>query len=196
MWGRPASPRPAGLGMVPLGIVFHVDVPYRFLRNVGGKNHRNRPPTACTVISNRQRDRFENAVRDDSDRFPAFPENITSREYPRDFKPTNILKYDGKQDPQQWLRCYSVAIEKTLKQVFVENFQGSMISTGTRHDLSHVKQVENETLRSYTHCFFDTRATIANIVNEEVIRCIRTGLATKKTYREFGRNLPTIVIEL
>ena len=31
-------------------------------------------------------------------------------EYPKDFKPTNIQKYDGKQDPAQWLRLYSTTI--------------------------------------------------------------------------------------
>ncbi|RLM69412.1 hypothetical protein C2845_PM17G05580 [Panicum miliaceum] len=57
-------------------------------------------------------------------------------------------------------------------------------------------EVENETLRLYTRRFFDTLATIANIADEDVIRCFRNGLATKKTYREFRRNLPTIVVQL
>jgi hypothetical protein len=30
---------------------------------------------------------------------------------PEGFKPIGITKYDGKQAPQQWLRCYSMAIE-------------------------------------------------------------------------------------
>jgi hypothetical protein len=29
----------------------------------------------------------------------------------------------------------------------------------------------NETLRSYTRCFFDTSATIANITDEDIIHC-------------------------
>jgi hypothetical protein len=37
---------------------------------------------------------------DDSDRFPAFTRNITSYDYPREFKPVDINKYDGKQDPR------------------------------------------------------------------------------------------------
>ena len=30
--------------------------------------------------------------------------------YPKDFKPTNIQKYNGKQDPAQWLRLYSTTV--------------------------------------------------------------------------------------
>jgi hypothetical protein len=80
--------------------------------------------------------------------------------------------YDRKQDPRQWIRCYSIAIEvsggsnstkafyfpvaleseplmwleslkpnsidswEDLKRAFIDNFQGSMIRAGTRHDLS------------------------------------------------------------
>jgi hypothetical protein len=31
--------------------------------------------------------------------------------FPKDFKLVRIPKYDGKQDPRQWLCCYSVTIE-------------------------------------------------------------------------------------
>jgi hypothetical protein len=31
--------------------------------------------------------------------------------YPKEFKPAEIPKYDGNQDPRQWIRCYSIAIE-------------------------------------------------------------------------------------
>jgi hypothetical protein len=48
---------------------------------------------------------------DDNDHFPAFTTNITDKSYPKDFKPIEILRYDGKQDPRRWIRCYSVAIE-------------------------------------------------------------------------------------
>ncbi|RLM77907.1 putative polyprotein [Panicum miliaceum] len=59
-----------------------------------------------------------------------------------------------------------------LKRAFIDNFQGSMIRVGTRHDLSQVKQEMNETLRSYTWCFFEMHATIANITDEDVISLI------------------------
>ena len=45
-----------------------------------------------------------------SDRFPALSRVFDNIEYPKDFKPTNIQKYDGKQDPAQWLRLYSTAV--------------------------------------------------------------------------------------
>jgi len=48
------------------------------------------------------------------DRFPAFSQNINYAEYPPQFNPANLQnlhKYDGKQDPCQWLRIYSTAIE-------------------------------------------------------------------------------------
>ena len=36
-----------------------------------------------------------------SDRFPALSSAFDNVVYPKDFKPTNIQKYDGKQDPAQ-----------------------------------------------------------------------------------------------
>jgi hypothetical protein len=32
---------------------------------------------------------------------------------PEKFKPLGITKYDAKQDPVQWLRCYALSIENT-----------------------------------------------------------------------------------
>jgi hypothetical protein len=64
------------------------------------------------IIKARRRDRtdrYHNA--DDSDCFPAFTSNITDWSYPKDFKPVGIPKYDGKQDPRQWIRCYFITIE-------------------------------------------------------------------------------------
>ena len=40
---------------------------------------------------------------DNSDHFQALSKGFDNIEYPKDFKPTNIQKYDGKQDPAQWL---------------------------------------------------------------------------------------------
>jgi hypothetical protein len=139
------------------------------------------------IIKARRRDRTSRwHDDDDSDRFPTFTSNITDKSYPKEFKPVGIPKYNGKQDPCQWIRCYSIAIEvsgesnsakalylpvalesapltwleslkpnsigswENLKRAFIDNFQVSMIRAGTRHDLSHVKQEMNKTLRSYT----------------------------------------------
>jgi hypothetical protein len=54
----------------------------------------------------------------------------------------------------------------------------------------------NETVRSYTRCFFEMRATIANITDEDIIRCFQNGLFSKHTYHDFGRNRPTTAVEL
>ena len=117
----------------------------------------------------------------------------------------NLKKYDGKQDPCQWLRIYSTAIEvaggtnstkviyfpmalesapptwleslrhdsthswEDLKKLFIDNFQGSIHRPTTRHDLRLCKQERGEALRSYIKRFFDTRATIANIADDDEI---------------------------
>ena len=47
---------------------------------------------------------------DNSDRFQALSRAFDNIEYPKDFMPTNIQKYDGKQDPAQWLCLYSTAV--------------------------------------------------------------------------------------
>jgi hypothetical protein len=59
----------------------------------------------------REREVVEIEGTDCSDRFSAFSTRFNSYEYPEGFKPIGITKYDGKQAPQQWLRCYSTAIE-------------------------------------------------------------------------------------
>jgi hypothetical protein len=67
---------------------------------------------AQRIIKARRRDRTGRYHDDDdSDCFPAFTSNITYKSYSKEFKPVRIPKYDGKQDPHQWIRCYSVAIE-------------------------------------------------------------------------------------
>jgi hypothetical protein len=45
------------------------------------------------------------------DHFPASSARFSSYKYPEGFKSIGITMYDGKQAPQQWLRCYSTAIE-------------------------------------------------------------------------------------
>jgi hypothetical protein len=54
----------------------------------------------------------------------------------------------------------------------------------------------NETLRSYTWCFFKTRANIANITDEDIICCFRNSLFSKNTYHNFRCNRLTTVVEL
>ena len=140
--------------------------------------------------------------------FPAFSQNINYAEYLTGFNTVNmqnLKKYDGNQDPCQWLRIYSTAIEvaggtnstkviyfpmalesapltwlessrhdlihsrEDLKKLFIDNFQGSIHRPTPRHDLRLCKQERGEALRSYIKRFFDTRATIANIADDDEI---------------------------
>ena len=54
--------------------------------------------------------RRSSQLADNSDHFQTLSRAFDNIEYPKGFKPTNIQKYDGKQDPAQWLRLYSTAI--------------------------------------------------------------------------------------
>jgi hypothetical protein len=77
------------------------------------RQHINEGRDARSMIDSRckVREEVETEGTDCSDHFPAFSERFSSYKYPEDFKPIGITKYDGKQAPQQWLRCYSTAIE-------------------------------------------------------------------------------------
>jgi hypothetical protein len=47
----------------------------------------------------------------ENDGFPAFSTRLHNLLLPEKFKPLGITKYDAKQDPDQWLRCYALFIE-------------------------------------------------------------------------------------
>jgi hypothetical protein len=47
----------------------------------------------------------------ENDDFPAFSARLRNLLLPEKFKPLGITKYDAKQDPVQWLRCYVLSIE-------------------------------------------------------------------------------------
>jgi hypothetical protein len=189
---------------------------------------------ARSVIDSRRkvREEVETEGTDCSDRFPAFSARFSSYKYPEGFKPIGITKYDGKQAPQQWLCCYSTAIEvaggsnitkviyfpmaldpapltwleslnnnsidswERLKKVFIDNFQGAIARAGTRHNLAQCKQERNKLLRSYTHRFFNVRATIANISEEDMIDCFYNGITDPGIYRDFGRIRPKTIVGL
>jgi hypothetical protein len=71
-----------------------------------------------------------------------------------------------------------------------------MLLTGTCRDLSQIKQEKNKTLRSYTRCFFEMHATIANITDEDIIYYFQNGLGSTNIYHDFDRNRPKTVVEL
>jgi hypothetical protein len=66
-----------------------------------------------SIIDSRRREHevAETEGTDCSDCFPAFTARFSSYKYSEGLKPIGITKYDGKQAPQQWLRCYSTTIE-------------------------------------------------------------------------------------
>jgi hypothetical protein len=47
----------------------------------------------------------------DNDGFPAFSARLLNLLLLEKFKPLGITKYDAKQDPVKWLRCYALSIE-------------------------------------------------------------------------------------
>jgi hypothetical protein len=83
-----------------------------------------------------------------------------------------------------------------LKKVFIDNFQGAITRAGTRHDLAQCKQEHNKILRSYTRRFFDVRATIANISENDIIDCFYNSITDLGIYRDFGQNRPKTVAGL
>jgi hypothetical protein len=94
------------------------------------------------------------------------------------------------------LSSNSIDSWERLKKVFIDNFQGAIARAGTRHDLAQCKQEHNELLRSYTRCFFNVRATIANISEDDIIDCFYNGITDPGIYRDFGRNRPKNVAGL
>ena len=74
--------------------------------------------------------------------------------------------------PLTWLESLareSIHSWDDLKKAFIDNFQGSLHRVATRHALLMCKQEQGESIRSYVKYFFDTRATIPNIADDDVI---------------------------
>jgi hypothetical protein len=55
--------------------------------------------------------RKKSSTAGDNDGFPAFSARLRNLLLPKKFKPLGITKYDAKQDPVQWLRCYALSVE-------------------------------------------------------------------------------------
>ena len=58
------------------------------------------------------------------------------------------------------------------------------------------KQEQGESIRSYVKRFFDTRAAIPNVADDDVIDYFQRGITVQSLYRGFGRTRPKIVVEL
>jgi hypothetical protein len=63
-------------------------------------------------------------------------------------------------------------------------------------DLAMVKQEQGETLRKYMWRFFDKRATIVDVTDNEVIDLFQDGLYHRRTFEDFGRCRPSSITHL
>jgi hypothetical protein len=83
----------------------------------GGRGHADSHVTGISRGGYDARCRIEEIRRKKSstagknDGFPAFSARLRNVLLPEKFKPLGITKYDAKQDPVQWLRCYALSIE-------------------------------------------------------------------------------------
>jgi hypothetical protein len=85
--------------------------------NRGGRDHANSHASGASQGGYDARQKIEelrrkkSATVGDNDGFPAFSLRLRNLLLPDKFKPLGITKYDAKQDPIQWLRCYALYIE-------------------------------------------------------------------------------------
>jgi hypothetical protein len=85
----------------------------------GGRGHADGHVTGVSCGGYDARCRIEEIRRKKSptagenDGFPAFSVRLRNLLLPEKFKPLRITKYDAKQDPVQWLRCYALSIENS-----------------------------------------------------------------------------------
>jgi hypothetical protein len=83
----------------------------------GGRGHTNRHASEASQGGYDARQKIEELRRkkastsSDNDGFPAFSARLRNLLLPEKFKPLGITKYDAKQDPVQWLRCYALSIK-------------------------------------------------------------------------------------
>jgi hypothetical protein len=83
----------------------------------GGRDHANSHASGASQGGYDARQKIEELRREksatagDNDGFPAFSPRLRNLLLPDKFKPLGITKYDAKQNPIQWLRCYALSIE-------------------------------------------------------------------------------------
>jgi hypothetical protein len=78
--------------------------------------------------------RKKSSTASDNDGFPAFLARLRNLLLPEKFKPLGITKYDTKQDPVQWLKCYVLSIENAGGN----NDTKCLSNWRLRHGLCHV----------------------------------------------------------
>jgi hypothetical protein len=83
--------------------------------NGGGRGPANSHVTGVSGGDYDARRRIEEIRRNkfagENDGFPDFSARLRNLLIPEKFKPLGITKYDAKQDPVQWLRCYALSIK-------------------------------------------------------------------------------------
>jgi hypothetical protein len=79
----------------------------------GGRGHANSHASSTSRGSQKTAElrRKKASTAGDNDGFPAFSVRLRNLLLPKKFKPLGITKYNAKQDPVQWLRCYTLSIE-------------------------------------------------------------------------------------
>jgi hypothetical protein len=83
----------------------------------GGRDHANSHASGASQGGYNARQKIEelrrkkSATAGDNNGFPAFSPRLRNLLIPDKFKPLGITKYDTKQHPIQWLRCYALSIE-------------------------------------------------------------------------------------
>lgn len=86
--------------------------------------------------------------------------------------------------PLTWLESLkpgSIDSWEDMKNVFTNNYAGSMQRPGNRIDLAQVKQQKDETLRNYLRHFFEKKATIVDILEGDVIEMASGIVSCTKT---------------
>jgi hypothetical protein len=83
----------------------------------GGRDHANSHASGASQGGYDARQKIEKLRRkkastsSDNNAFPAFSAEHRNLLLPEKFKPLGITKYNAKQDPIQWLKCYTLSIE-------------------------------------------------------------------------------------
>ena len=58
------------------------------------------------------------------------------------------------------------------------------------------KKEQGKSIRSYVKRFFDTRATIPNVADDDVIDYFQSGITVQSLYCNFGHNCPKTVVDI
>jgi hypothetical protein len=126
---------------------------------------------------------------------------------PDKFKPLGITKYDAKQDPIQWLRCYALSIEnaggnndtKCLYFPFcLDQAPLTWLESLDKHSIDKWDQLKEQFTSNFAGAMgrSGTRMDLAMITDKEVIDLFQDGLYHRRTFEDFGRRRPRSIPHL